>query len=79
MTRLYFILIILIFSTQFIWGQIYVEKQTRHRFAQLNLGMDIQSSFGGNFSYINIDDDIISLNLPSSYTPRIVFGATHLI
>ena len=77
MTRLYFILIILIVNTQFIWGQIYVEKQTRHRFAQLNLGMDIQSSFGGNFSYINIDDDIISSNLPNSYTPRIVIGATH--
>ncbi len=59
------------------YSQVYTEKQTRHRFAQLNLGVDFQSSFGGSTKYIDQQGNTQSLNLTSSYAPRLLIGGTH--
>ena len=59
------------------YSQVYTEKQTRHRFAQLNLGVDFQSSIGGSTKYLDELGNTQSLNLSSSYAPRILIGGTH--
>ena len=45
MLKILYILLLSIFGTELSFAQIYVEKKSRHRFAQLNLGIDVQSSF----------------------------------
>lgn len=59
------------------YSQVYTEKQTRHRFAQLNLGIDFQSSFDGSTKYIDQQGNTQSLNLNNSYSPRFLIGGTH--
>jgi len=59
------------------YSQVYTEKQTRHRFAQLNLGLDFQSSFGGSTRYLDESGNSKSLNLTNSYSPRFLIGGTH--
>lgn len=59
------------------YSQVYTEKQTRHRFAQLNLGVDFQSSFGGSTKYLDPQGNLQTLNLTSSYSPRFLIGGTH--
>lgn len=63
--------------TQLCYAQVYTEKQTRHRFAQLNLGIDFQSSFGGSTKYLDETGNTQSLNLTNSYSPRFLIGGTH--
>jgi hypothetical protein len=46
-------------------AQVYLEKQTRHRFAQLNLGLDYQTNFGGEIKYLGPNGKINSLALNS--------------
>lgn len=58
-------------------AQVYVEKQTRHRFAQLNLGFDFQSSFGGSVTYLDASDRLQNLDLESLRRPRFLIGGTH--
>lgn len=60
-----------------VYSQVYTEKQTRHRFAQLNLGFDFQSGFGGSTKYLDAQGNTKSLNLTNSYSPRILIGGTH--
>lgn len=69
-----YILIMFSFSAN---AQLYVEKQTRHRFAQMNVGIDIQRSFGGNTTFLNSDNQLQSLNLGSLARPRVIIGGTH--
>ncbi len=76
MKRLIILFSILIFS-QTVYTQVYIEKQTRHRFAQMNLGLDIQSSFGGRTTYIGTQGNIQSLDLEGSISPRFLIGGTH--
>ncbi|MEL6866241.1 MAG: hypothetical protein AAFP19_17560 [Bacteroidota bacterium] len=61
----------------FVFGQIYIEKQTRHRFAQLTLGLDVETSFVGKSQYINSDGGISPASLSSNLTPRFLIGGTH--
>lgn len=75
MKRLLVFLIILIFN-QTTYSQVYTKKQTRHRFAQLSLGVDIQSSIGGNTKYISAQS-IQSLDLDQNISPRFLIGGTH--
>lgn len=63
--------------TQLCYAQVYTEKQTRHRFAQLTLGIDFQSSFGGSTKYLDAQGNTRSLNLTNSYSPRFLIGGTH--
>lgn len=60
-----------------LWSQLYVEKQTRHRFAQLNIGLDYQSSVGGNSFFINNNSELQSFELGTLSRPRFVIGGTH--
>lgn len=59
------------------YSQVYTEKRTRHRFAQLNPGVDFQSSFGGSTKYVDQQGNTQTLNLTSSYVPRLLIGGTH--
>lgn len=58
-------------------AQVYMEKQTRHRFAQLNWGIDFSTSFGGATTYINQNNTLIDLDLSSTIRPRFILGGTH--
>lgn len=60
-----------------VYSQVYTEKQTKHRFAQLNLGLDFQSSFGGTTKYLDAQGNTQTLNLANSYSPRFIIGGTH--
>lgn len=71
------LLIAILTITQKGYSQVYIEKQTRHRFAQLNLGFDFQSSFGGSSKYLDANGTTQSFNLNNSYSPRFLIGGTH--
>ncbi|MEQ8807613.1 MAG: hypothetical protein RIE59_00980 [Imperialibacter sp.] len=58
-------------------AQVYLEKQTRHRFAQMNLGLDYQTNFGGKTAYIDADGNRKSLALGQLHKPRFLIGGTH--
>ncbi|MEM6629975.1 MAG: hypothetical protein AAF694_09910 [Bacteroidota bacterium] len=59
------------------FSQVYVEKQTRHRFAQLNLGLDYQTHSQGSSAFINRFGGIETFDLPQNHIPRFVIGGTH--
>jgi len=77
--RIEFLLLIfsLLLITQIGYAQVYVEKQTRHRFAQLTLGLDFQSSFGGSSKFVDASGKTSTLNLNNNYSPRFLIGGTH--
>jgi len=58
-------------------GQVYTEKRTKHRFAQLNFGFDYQTNFGGEIEFLNENGNRESLNLKSLHRPRLLLGGTH--
>lgn len=76
MGKIYFFLGLLFLSSN-LFSQVYVEKQTRHRFAQLNLGVDFQSSFGGKVSFLNPEGGLENLDLERLQRPRFLIGGTH--
>ncbi len=57
-------------------GQVYTEKQTRHRFAQMNIGADVQMSSGGSTRYWGGFGFPDALELPSLVRPRLLIGGT---
>jgi len=73
----FFAIIAFLGMTHLCYSQAYIEKQTRHRFAQLNLGIDIQSSIGGSTKYFDSQGNIQSLNLGNNFSPRFLIGGTH--
>ena len=77
MMRLFTLTIILFYCSTIGLGQVYTEKQTRHRFAQMNIGADVQVSSGGHTSYWGLGGFPESLELPSLVRPRILIGGTH--
>lgn len=62
---------------QVLTAQVYVEKQSRHRFAQLSFGADIQSSLGGSTSFLNSQGNLQDVSFSSTLKPRILIGGTH--
>tara|TARA_Y100000768_G_C23951909_1_gene670654 strand:- start:323 stop:1588 length:1266 start_codon:yes stop_codon:yes gene_type:complete len=62
---------------QLSYAQVYVEKQTRHRFAQLNFGVDVQTNFGGTTAFLNAQGEKQTLDFEPFYRPRLIFGGTH--
>ncbi len=76
MIRIY-LLVILSFIVQSLFAQVYTEKQSRHRFAQMTLGFDLQSSLGGSTSFIDATGNIKSVNYPGTVVPRFIIGGTH--
>lgn len=68
-------LYIIIFGT--LSAQVYLEKQTRHRFAQLNMGVDYQRSFGGAYQYLNDNGNLLKDDLDPTSAVRFLIGGTH--
>ncbi len=60
-----------------LFGQVYMEKQTRHRFAQLNLGIDVQTNIGGKTTFLNAQGLKQSMELGQLTKPRFLIGGTH--
>lgn len=73
----YLTIIVILLLTSKVYSQVYIEKQTRHRFAQLNLGFDVQSSFSGSTKYMDVQGNIQSLDFGGSFSPRVLIGGTH--
>jgi hypothetical protein len=69
--------ILAIFLSNPVNAQVYVEKQTRHRFAQMTLGADYQMGFGGETQFLNANNQIENLAFPNTGNPRILIGGTH--
>ncbi len=58
-------------------GQVFTDKQTRFRFAQMNLGIDLESSSGGHTYFQTSQGNLERISLTNQYKPRIVIGGTH--
>ncbi len=58
-------------------AQVYTEKQTRHRFAQLNVGLDVQTNTQGNTNYLDSEGNTKTMVLNSHFRPRLIIGGTH--
>lgn len=72
-----FIIAVLVGISQICYSQVYVEKKTRHRFAQLNFGVDFQANFGGYTRYLDSKKVTQTLNLNNGYSSRLLIGGTH--
>ena len=70
-------LLVTIASFYFSFAQSFVEKQTRHRFAQNNVGVDFQTSVGGNTFVVNSNGGFDKLDLGSTTRARIIIGGLH--
>ncbi len=77
MKKLLLIIQWVIIVGHFATAQVYTEKQTRHRFAQLTLGADYQTSIGGTTNYLDINGTSQSLALGNLQRPRFLIGGTH--
>ncbi len=58
-------------------AQVYVEKQTRHRFAQMTMGVDYFGNGGVESSFLNAQGVEQALTLDNMTTPRLIIGGTH--
>lgn len=57
-------------------AQLYTEQQTRHRFAEMTIGIDLQQHLGIESSYVQ-SDDVRSLDIEGRVVPRVLIGGTH--
>ncbi|MEM1218548.1 MAG: hypothetical protein AAGH79_06535 [Bacteroidota bacterium] len=62
------------FSTH---AQLYVEKQNRHRFAQLTLGLDYQVGLGAAQSFYATENQLTAFDLDPIGRGRFLLGGTH--
>ncbi len=69
--------ILTLFLSNLVNAQVYTEKQTRHRFAQMTLGADYENRFGGETKFLNASNQIENLAFPNTGNPRILIGGTH--
>lgn len=70
-------LIIFFFFVTTINAQVYAEKQTRHRFAQLTFGYEYTTSFGGSSAFRNPSNQLESFDFTSRTSNRFTVGGTH--
>lgn len=75
--NLLLLLLTFFLSSSDLSSQIYVEKQTRHRFAQMNFGIDYYRSFEGSSSFLNAEGELQSFQLEPFSAPRLIIGGTH--
>lgn len=73
----FFVLFTLLLLTQTSYSQVYIEKQSRHRFAQMNFGLDVQTSLGGQTTYFDAQSSLQSVALGNRFSPRLLIGGTH--
>jgi hypothetical protein len=57
-------------------AQLYTEQQTRHRFAEMTIGLDLQQHLGMESNYLQ-NGQVQSLDVDGSIIPRILIGGTH--
>lgn len=67
---------VLLFFVQNLFAQVYIQNQTRHRFAQLTIGYDYISSIGGQ-SYFLGNDGLEQFDLNNRQSHRLIVGGTH--
>ncbi|MEO0470869.1 MAG: hypothetical protein AAF206_14675 [Bacteroidota bacterium] len=72
-----FCTLFLLLTIHSLFGQVYVEKQSRHRFAQMTLGVDLEANFGGKSQFINDTGTLSQADLSTSLRPRFLIGGTH--
>jgi len=73
-------MLVLVFILTFaskIDAQVYVEKQSRHRFAQSTFGIDVFGNAGVKTNFLNADGQVQALDLGNMSTPRLIIGGTH--
>jgi hypothetical protein len=75
--KIFFYILFSVIFVQTASAQLYVEKQTRHRFAQMTIGLDYQRSFGGKTFFLNNSNELTPLTLNSLTVPRLIIGGTH--
>lgn len=64
-------------ASEFLYSQQFVDKQTRHRFAQNLIGFDLQTSIGGS-TFVGSSEGVFEqLDLASTSRGRIIIGGTH--
>ncbi len=60
------------------FAQPYVDGgNTRHRFAQLNVGLDFQMGFGGKTQFVDPMGLLQNLSMQPLSKPRVIMGGTH--
>lgn len=57
-------------------AQSYIEQQTRHRFAEMTIGLDLQQHLGMMSPYASLDG-VETLDIDGSIVPRLLIGGTH--
>jgi hypothetical protein len=68
---------VVILTTTSLNAQVYIEKQTRHRFAQMHLGLDYQINIGGSTTFQNKFGQLENKDLQSLSNVRFLIGGTH--
>ncbi len=58
-------------------AQVYIEKQTRHRFAQLSIGYEYTTSLGGSAAFRNGNNQLETFDFNSSTSNKLIIGGTH--
>jgi hypothetical protein len=69
--------LLFMFGSSFLFGQVYLEQQTRHRFAQLNFGLDAMTALGGVSTYFNDDVEVVEQDLGPFTGARLLIGGQH--
>lgn len=75
---IFFFLAVLLLSSSHsdLKAQVFAEKQTRHRFAQLTFGYERMNSIGGQSAFSN-NNQLNDFNLNTRTTNRLTVGGTH--
>ena len=75
---LYYLLFgFLLFANTSLSAQVYLQKQSRHRFAQLNMGLSLHSSVGGHTIRPDARNQPPRVDFSPSLSPKMVIGGTH--
>jgi len=75
MKKIIFFTLIHLFANS-IFAQVYKGNKTRHRFAQLTIGYEYISSYGGNSNYIK-DSNLVPFDLNGRQSHNLTIGGTH--
>lgn len=68
---------LLFFTYELLPAQLYLAQQTRHRFAQMHVGVDLASNLGGRVTYLDHQGRLRQQDIASALVPRLVIGGTH--
>ncbi|MEM9896405.1 MAG: hypothetical protein AAF789_08545 [Bacteroidota bacterium] len=77
MPRKLFATISTFFISSILLGQLYVEEKTRHRFAQMNIGLGYTANLGGRTQYLDVSGSLQHLDMIDGGKVRFLIGGTH--